>query len=239
MQKNAELLYETAIIDLGLVYRFVFGSREHGVPLLMRRISHLRPMARKWVAAADAGYTERTSMYSEYKKNRAGSLTEEQRVLIQEQMQRFRWYCQLENITLYRSQGWEADDVIATWISNQDNLPALIVGNDKDLFQLLGSQVDMLRDLKGKPFTVIDFVKEYGVTPEEWLVVQALQGDRSDNIPGVAGIGIKKGTALVKKFGVDLEYDDPLFGVSKELVTLVWEVYLGSNERKAVLWSLH
>ncbi|WP_045216175.1 DNA polymerase I [Desulfonatronovibrio magnus] len=103
----------------------------------------------------------------------------------------------------YVSNGVEADDLIAgqTETLKKDH-PVVIVASDKDLRQLLDDQVVMW-DPGGKKeviMTVSDFKKQTGLTPDQWPDYQALVGDKSDNIPGVPGIGPKSASALLADF---------------------------------------
>lgn len=223
MQKNAASMFKTAIIDSGIVFRFALGAGAEGFFLLSLRLKAVRPLAERWVAALDSSDSKagRKAIYAQYKENRRGRLTESQQQCIREAMQKFKWFCQLQNITMYEAPGWEADDVVATWVAKPENRPALIVSLDKDLYQLLRPDVVILRELETSGlYRKEDLYEEFGVTPQEWATVLAFAGDPGDNVPGVRGIGIKKGIALVKKFGADVDYDDPRFALSKQLVTL-------------------
>lgn len=84
-------------------------------------------------------------------------------------------------------EGYEADDLIASITKNNDD-EMIVVSNDEDLFQLLRSNVSLLRH-KPPLYTKEDFVKEWGLKPSQWARVKAIAGCNSDNIPGVAGVG--------------------------------------------------
>jgi DNA polymerase I len=104
-------------------------------------------------------------------------------------------------------QGAEADDGIASLANRfKERMPVVIVGSDKDLRQCLSDNV-VLWDPGGKQdklVTLSDFTGEYGIAPSSWPDLQALVGDASDNIPGIAGIGPKSATALIRDWP-DLE----------------------------------
>ncbi|MDQ7032511.1 MAG: DNA polymerase I [Desulfonauticus sp.] len=97
----------------------------------------------------------------------------------------------------------EADDCLASLSSRlSSKYPVVIVGSDKDLFQLLKPNI-VLWDPSGKHHkivTVEDFQKQWGFSPVYWPDFQALVGDSSDNIPGIAGIGPKTAKNLIQKF---------------------------------------
>ncbi|GAB6887651.1 DNA polymerase I [Desulfothermus okinawensis JCM 13304] len=101
------------------------------------------------------------------------------------------------------AQGFEADDYIASMCELfKKELPIVIVGSDKDLFQLLDENV-LLWDPSGKKeklLTKENFLKQRGFSPELWPLYQALIGDSSDNIKGIPGIGPKTGLSIIKRF---------------------------------------
>ncbi|MBF0480469.1 MAG: DNA polymerase I [Desulfovibrionaceae bacterium] len=104
-------------------------------------------------------------------------------------------------------EGAEADDGIASLAKRfGSGMPVVIVGSDKDLRQCISENV-VLWDPGGKQdklVTLRDFTEEYGIAPSAWPDLQALVGDTSDNIPGVAGIGPKSAVSLIRDWS-DLE----------------------------------
>ena len=119
------------------------------------------------------------------------------------------------NVACVKIEGWEADDVIATYAdqAERDGLNVVIASSDKDLCQLISGRVFMYDAMKDRDYEQgrydtsssiidIDAVREkWGVWPWEMADLQALTGDDVDNIPGAYGIGPKKAAALLKKFG--------------------------------------
>jgi DNA polymerase-1 len=114
------------------------------------------------------------------------------------------------NVACIEIEGYEADDIIAT-LSRQARGAGgrvTIVSGDKDLMQLVGDGIDVLRPgIGGKPDERIgpEGVEAYfGVGPDRVIDVQALAGDSVDNVPGAPGIGLKTAAMLIKEYG-DLE----------------------------------
>jgi DNA polymerase I len=109
------------------------------------------------------------------------------------------------NIACIEQEGFEADDLIATYA--RQSLAAggdvTIVSSDKDLMQLVGSGVRMLDTMKTPVRTIgTDEVREkFGVPPDKVIDVQALAGDSTDNVPGVPGIGVKTAAELINEYG--------------------------------------
>ena len=100
-------------------------------------------------------------------------------------------------------QGVEADDVIASMARCvvEDGRQAVVVSSDKDLLQILGNGVKMLRPVKGitvlKDYDEASFSEEYGFSPQSMPDYLALMGDAADNVPGVPGIGEKTALQLM------------------------------------------
>lgn len=110
------------------------------------------------------------------------------------------------NIACIETEGYEADDIIATLAcqAREAGGRATIISSDKDLMQLVGGGVEMLDPIKGKPIGPDEVREKFGVGPERVVDVQALAGDATDNVPGAPGIGIKTAAQLIEEYG-DLE----------------------------------
>lgn len=90
---------------------------------------------------------------------------------------------------VFLKSGYEGDDLIANIVLNNKG-EFIIVSNDEDLYQLLDHAP--IYSLKHKKlFTKDDFVKEYTITPREWIDVKSIAGCHTDNVEGIKGIGEK------------------------------------------------
>ena len=147
--------------------------------------------------------TARHKMYEGYKANRKGMPTE-----LAEQMPIIKDVLRAMNIDIIEKEGYEGDDIIGTLsrYGEQKGLEVVILSGDRDTFQLATDNVriNIPRTKGGKTETEIfnrDKVKEvYGIEPKQLIEVKGLQGDTSDNIPGVPGIGEKTALSLVQKY---------------------------------------
>ena len=147
--------------------------------------------------------TARHIMYEGYKANRKGMPTE-----LAEQMPIIKDVLRAMNIDIIEKEGYEGDDVIGTLsrYGEQKGLEVVILSGDRDTFQLATDNVriNIPRTKGGKTETEIfnrEKVKEvYGIEPKQLIEVKGLQGDTSDNIPGVPGIGEKTALSLVQKY---------------------------------------
>ncbi len=107
------------------------------------------------------------------------------------------------NLPCIELEGYEADDIIATYACMARNAGGrvTIVSADKDLMQLVSPGVEMYDTLKAKRIGPEEVFEKFGVEPARVIDVQALAGDSVDNVPGAPGIGIKTAAALIQEFG--------------------------------------
>jgi DNA polymerase-1 len=110
------------------------------------------------------------------------------------------------NLPCIETEGFEADDIIATYARQAEAVGAdvTIVSSDKDLMQLVTPNVHMYDAMKDKQIGIPDVIEKWGVAPEKMIDLQALTGDSTDNVPGIPGIGPKTAAQLLEEFG-DLE----------------------------------
>jgi len=110
--------------------------------------------------------------------------------------------------------GVEADDIIGTLASRaqKKGMDVVIVSSDKDLYQLVSGRVKVRDGLKGNEVGEAQVLETFGVPPEKVADLLALSGDPSDNVPGVAGIGEKTASELIREFGT---VEDVLSGAGK------------------------
>ncbi|KGG81206.1 DNA polymerase I [Caloranaerobacter azorensis H53214] len=146
--------------------------------------------------------TFRHKEYTEYKANRAKTPDE----LIM-QFDILKDVLKKLNITTLEIDGFEADDIAGTLasIGEKEGLETILVTGDKDYLQLATENIKVLITRKGITNLEIydeQTVKEkYGINPNQLIDLKGLMGDKSDNIPGVPGIGEKTGIKLIKEFG--------------------------------------
>ena len=140
----------------------------------------------------------RNEIFKDYKANR-GETPEDlipQFEIIRECVDAF-------NIPQIEIEGYEADDIIATYceLSQKEKIQSIIVSSDKDLMQLVNENVTMLDPMKNKKIGIDQVVEKFGLPPEKVIQIQALTGDKVDNIPGAPGIGPKTALTLIEEFG--------------------------------------
>ena len=148
--------------------------------------------------------TARHKLYDGYKANRKGMPDE-----LAEQMPVIKDILRAMNIDIIEKEGYEADDILGTLsrFGEKNGLEVTILSGDRDTFQLATDKtcIRIPRTKGGKTETDIFDKKKieetYGVEPKQLIDVKGLQGDTSDNIPGVPGIGEKTALSLIQKYG--------------------------------------
>jgi len=146
--------------------------------------------------------TFRHEAYPDYKANRE-AMPED----MISQLSRLKDVVRAFNTPLVELPGFEADDIMGTLArrAESEGVKTFLVTGDKDMMQLISPQIHILRP--GKNVSEMEEVDErgvmekFGVTPDRVIDVLALMGDKTDNVPGVAGIGEKTAIPLVQQFG--------------------------------------
>ncbi len=148
--------------------------------------------------------TARHKLYEGYKANRKGMPDE-----LAEQMPIIKEVLTAMNIDIIQMEGYEADDILGTLSKYGENqgLEVTILSGDRDTFQLATDKVTIrIPHTKAGKTETDEYNKEkikekYGLEPKQLIDVKGLQGDTSDNIPGVPGVGEKTALTLIQKYG--------------------------------------
>jgi DNA polymerase-1 len=110
-------------------------------------------------------------------------------------------------LPVFEMPGYEADDLIATMVRKlrEEGFEVILVSKDKDLRQLLGPGVVMYDVQKDETFGEDQLKAQFGYTPAQAVEVQALMGDKVDNVPGIPGVGEATAARLIAQFGTAAE----------------------------------
>ena len=194
----------------GFIFRAFHGlpamSRPDGTPV--NAVYGFTTMLMKLLDDTDADHVAvifdaarknfRNDIYPEYKAHRPPAPEDlvPQFALIRDAVAAF-------NIAAVEMEGFEADDLIATYAAQAraQGAKVTIVSSDKDLMQLVGDGVEMLDTLKNRRIGTAEVVEKFGVAPNKVVDVQSLCGDTADNVPGVPGIGVKTAAQLIEEYG--------------------------------------
>ncbi|MFA7208712.1 MAG: DNA polymerase I [Parcubacteria group bacterium] len=147
--------------------------------------------------------TFRHKEYAEYKATRVKAPDE-----LYAQIERVKELVRAFNIPIYEKEGFEADDVIGTIVTQSEKLGVdienIIVTGDLDTLQLVTDKTKVYALRRGITDTVLygypEVMERFGLRPDQMIDYKSLRGDASDNIPGVKGIGEKTATELLKKY---------------------------------------
>ncbi len=147
--------------------------------------------------------TFRHKMYSQYKGTRKPAPPE-----FIEQLPIIRVILRSMGIPVLEKEGYEADDILGTLAKRfeKEGLAVTLLSGDRDLLQIASDNITISipKTQGGKTethnYNTKEVIEEYGVTPLEFIDVKALQGDTSDNIPGVSKVGPKTATELIQAY---------------------------------------
>ena len=175
------------------------------------------------------GKTFRNDIYKEYKSNRspAPDNFKVQIPLLHDLLDSF-------NIPQVSEVGYEADDVLGSLAKkyNDKGQEVMIVTGDRDTFQLISKNTKILYTKRGiSEIDIVDekfFLNKYGFKTDQYIEYLALKGDPSDNIPGLAGVGEKTATLLLKKYKT-------IEGIYKNLNDLTPKIKNSFQENKEML----
>ncbi|GAB6181165.1 DNA polymerase I [Desulfotomaculum defluvii] len=180
----------------------VITNAVYGFTNMITKVIHEQEPGLVAVAFDKGKVTFRNQDYAAYKGTRKATPDElrPQFILARDVLKAMR-------IPYYEMDGFEADDLIGTIVTQAEaaGLKVLILTGDRDALQLVSPKTQVMLTRKG--ITETELFNEgkvwdkYGVTPEQIVDLKGLQGDTSDNIPGVAGIGEKTASTLIKEHG--------------------------------------
>jgi DNA polymerase I len=193
---------------------------------MMRILEQEKP---EYMAVAfDTGKTFRDQIFPEYKGTRAKMPDD-----LSPQIPRIRQLVDAFNIPRLEMEGFEADDVLGSIarIANEQGLGVKIITGDRDLLQLVNDRtIVYLAGDDQNYVTNEDVIRKLGVRPDQVVDYKALVGDKSDNIPGVMGIGEKTAISLLQKFGTLDNIYSHIDGVENR-----WRTKLEQNKDKAYM----
>lgn len=166
------------------------------INMIKSLVNHYNPTHIAVVFDAKGG-SFRNQIYSEYKANRE-AMPEELVV----QIQTIHAIIKAMGLPLICVDGVEADDVIGTLSAKaiEKDKPVLISTGDKDMAQLVNHHVTLINTMNNQLLDPDSVAEKFGVPPKYIIDYLALMGDKSDNIPGVPGIGEKTARALLNHF---------------------------------------
>ncbi|MCF3642663.1 DNA polymerase I [Rhizobium sp. TRM95111] len=172
--------------------------------------------------------TFRNELYDQYKANRTAPPED-----LIPQFGLIRHATRAFNLPCIEKEGFEADDLIATYarLAEAAGAGVTIVSSDKDLMQLVTDKVSMYDSMKDKQIAIPEVIEKWGVAPEKMIDLQAMTGDSTDNVPGIPGIGPKTAAQLLEEYG-DL---DTLLARAEEIKQVKRRENIVANRELALL----
>lgn len=176
-----------------------FTQAIYGFLTMLRRIENEENPDAVAIAFDLKAPTFRHKAYSGYKATRKGMPEE-----LASQMPPLKELLALLGYTLVTCEGYEADDILGTlaYACENNGDECVLATGDRDSLQLVSDKtsVHLCTNKQDILYTPQKIMEDYGVTPKELIEIKAIQGDSSDNIPGVAGIGPKGAGDLIQKY---------------------------------------
>jgi len=185
------------------------------------------------------GSVRRKKVYSNYKANRANKTKmnrheefeslEDEQASMRRQFQRVIHYLDVLPVSVMSIDNIEADDTIAYLTTDllTDAQKVIICSTDRDFLQLINDRVHVWSPVKKQMFDETSLKETYGLHASKYLLYRTFDGDKSDNIPGVEGVGPK---TLIKEF--------PQFQTDEELTPKMMLEHLAGNKKKERLYNL-
>ena len=211
-----------------------------GVINMIRRLIADYPGSPVAVVFDAKGKTFRHDMYKEYKANRPPMPDD-----LRPQIEPIHQIIKAMGLPLLMVEGVEADDVIGTLAvqATELKMDAVISTGDKDMAQLVNEHISLINTMDNSRLDEAGVEEKFGVRPDQIIDYLALMGDKSDNVPGVAGVGPKTAVKWLGTYGdIDqlIEHADDIKGkigeklrnqldqipLSRELVTIKCDVEL-------------
>lgn len=180
----------------------IYTNGVYGFLTMLYKIQEEHSVDYICVAFDKRGPTFRHETFDQYKANRESTPNE-----LALQFPILKEILKAMNIHQMELEGYEADDIAGTLskIGEEKGMEVILVTGDRDYLQLSSNNTRILITKKGitelEEYDRDKIIEEYGITPEQLIDLKGLMGDKSDNIPGVPGIGEKTGIKLLKQFG--------------------------------------
>ena len=224
----------TLIVDaLNLAFRWKHQGRTDFRYEYQRTVESLAKSydCKNIIITADLGSSSyRKNINSEYKQNRKEKFAEQseaEKMAFEEFIAEYEATLELlqEDHRLLRFRGVEADDIAAHLVKHRDayDLEYIwLISSDRDWDLLIQENVARFSYVTRKEVTLDNWKTHYDVSPEEYISLKCLTGDKGDNVPGIPGIGPKRALGLIKEYGDALNIYDacPIPGKYKYIESL-------------------
>jgi DNA polymerase-1 len=231
---DAETTNTTLVVDaLNLAFRYKHQGRNDFRYDYQKTVQSLAKSynCSKVIITADWGSsTYRKEINPEYKQNRKDKFaeqTEEERMAFEEFFEEFEETLEVlaEDYPVLRYKGVEADDIAAHIVKEKEKYgleKIWMISSDRDWDLMIQEDVGRFSYVTRKEVTLDNWSDHYDVSPEHYISLKCLTGDKGDNVPGIPGIGPKRAQTLIEEYGSALDLYDalPISGKYKYIESL-------------------
>lgn len=224
----------TLIVDaLNLAFRWKHQGRTDFRYEYQKTVESLAKSydCKRLIITADWGSSSyRKAISPDYKQNRKDKFaeqSEEERIAFKEFFEEYEASLDLlaEEYVVLRYKGVEADDLAAHLVKEKEKYELeyiWLISSDRDWDLLIQENVGRFSYVTRKEVRVDNWKEHYNVTPEQYISLKCLTGDKGDNVPGIAGIGPKRAEQLIAQYGSALDIYDatPIEGKYKYIQEL-------------------
>lgn len=231
---DAETTNTTLVVDaLNLAFRYKHQGRNDFRYDYQKTVQSLAKSynCSKVIITADWGSSSyRKEINPEYKQNRKDKFaeqTEEERIAFEEFFEEFEETLEVlaEDYPVLRYKGVEADDIAAHIVKEKEQYgleTIWMISSDRDWDLMIQEGVGRFSYVTRKEVTLENWSEHYDVSPEDYISLKCLTGDKGDNVPGIPGIGPKRAQTLIEQYGTALDLYDaiPISGKYKYIESL-------------------
>lgn len=212
----------TLIVDaLNLAFRWKHQGRTDFRYEYQKTVESLAKSydCKRLIITADWGSSSyRKAISPDYKQNRKDKFaeqSEEERIAFEEFFEEYEASLDLlaEEYAVLRYKGVEADDLAAHLVKEKEKYELeyiWLISSDRDWDLLIQENVGRFSYVTRKEVRVDNWKEHYNVTPEQYISLKCLTGDKGDNVPGIAGIGPKRAEQLIAQYGSALDIYDAI-----------------------------
>lgn len=232
-------MHKLLLIDgNSILFRFYYAIGTEAYKFFIKYIiKYIKLFNTSYVLIAfDSKYNKRKLLYPKYKANRKKidhNIIQQQQ-LIQDE-------CDKYNISYIIEDGYEADDIIASYSKYYKNEldQIIIMSSDKDMINLMSETIQIFNIIKNKIFTLEDLYLKFHIDkPSKMRLLQSIAGDISDNIPGAYGIGIKSASKIVMMYDDNVTLDRIYTDIGSKINGRIAKLLLDSQENVYLSYQL-
>lgn len=232
-------MHKLLLIDgNSILFRFYYAIGNEAYKFFIKYIlKYLKIFNANYILIAfDSKKNKRKLLYPRYKANRNKI---DDNIIQQQQLVRDK--CDQYNIVYLMEEGYEADDIIASYAKYYENKldKIIIMSSDKDMINIMSEKIQIFDIIKNRIITLKDLYFKFHIDkPEKMRILQSIAGDSSDNIPGAYGIGIKNAAKIVMMYEEEITLDHIYADIGSKINGRIAKLLLESKENVYLSYKL-